>query len=279
MTVVPEMCVIVLSYRNERVVLEAVDSLLAQGEPLEVVVSHSGGGTTPKLLEARPEVRVVSSEERRFPGAGRNAGVAVTRAPYVAFLAADCVAPPGWAEGKLARHRAGAAAVANPLAPLHDGIPARALWLTEHSARLPLDQPPDGGLHGLSYTREALDEHGPFPEDRLIGEDTFVNDRIEAAGVEIEWAPEVLTLHRYATSFLGALAESYERGTRLAHNGQVPYSLRRRLRWISSSPKRGASRALAAPHLPVSPAQVRATVPMMAACALAKAAGAVIKRA
>jgi GT2 family glycosyltransferase len=275
----PELSVIVLSYRNEAVVLEAVDSLLGQGEPVEVVVSHSGGGRTPQLLRARPQVQVVSTEARRLPGAARNAGLARASGPYVAFLAADCVAAPGWVAGRLARHRAGALALANPLAPQQDGICPRAVWLTNHCNRLPVDQPADGGLYGVSYAREVLERYGPFPEDRLIGEDSCMNDRLEAAGIEIEWASEVLTLHRYSTSFFGALAESYHRGTRLGQDGQGQVPLRRQVRSILRSPAIGARLALAPPNPPVSSAQVRATRPMMVACATAKAFGAVVSRA
>ena len=50
----------------------------------------------------------------------RNAGVVATSAPFVAFLAADCVAQPGWAAARLA-HRFGAHRGRG-----HTGVPARA---------------------------------------------------------------------------------------------------------------------------------------------------------
>src|SRR5919197_6499172 len=110
----PELAVVVLSYRNEATILAAVDSLLAQDVELELVVCHSGGGPTPELLaRERPGVRVLSTEGRWLPGAARNVGIAATRALYVAFLAGDCEALPGWAAARLARHRAGARAVAS----------------------------------------------------------------------------------------------------------------------------------------------------------------------
>ena len=38
---------------------DAVDSILGQGHPCELIVSHSGGGRAPTLLAAeRPSVRV-----------------------------------------------------------------------------------------------------------------------------------------------------------------------------------------------------------------------------
>ena len=136
----PELCAVVMSYRNHDTVLAAVDSLRSQSEPLEIVVSHSGDGATPELL-AEHGVRCVASDDRRFPGAARNAGIQATAAPFVSFLAADCLATPGWAAARMTRHRAGAKAVANSLAPAEDDLCSRAAWIFEHSSRLPLVDP------------------------------------------------------------------------------------------------------------------------------------------
>src|ERR1700733_6159508 len=101
-TTEPLLCVVVLSYDNHDTVLSAVNSLLEQDEPIEVVVSHSGGGPTRGPLAPEcPQVRVVASERRRSCSEARNAGIQATRAPYVAFLEADCLAEPGWIAGRL----------------------------------------------------------------------------------------------------------------------------------------------------------------------------------
>ena len=175
----PELCTVVMSYRNHDTVLEAVDSLRSQSEPPEIVVSHSGGGVTPELL-AEHGVKCVASDDRRLPGWARNAGIEATEAPFVSFLAADCLATPGWAAARMARHRAGAKAIANSLAPAEDDLCSRAAWIFEHSSRLPLVDPIPDGLHGVSYARELLEAHGPFREDVLVGEDTQMNQGILA---------------------------------------------------------------------------------------------------
>ena len=43
-----------------------------------------------------PTQRVVESTERLLPGGARNVGIANTDGTFVAFLAADCIAEPGW---------------------------------------------------------------------------------------------------------------------------------------------------------------------------------------
>src|SRR5207248_375707 len=109
-------------------------------------------------------VEVVASPVRRLPGAARNAGVAASQAPYVAFLAGDCLALPGWAEARLERHRAGAGAVASALVPLERSGPAWASFLLQHNTRMAHLRMAPHFLFGVSYTREVLEEHGPFLE-------------------------------------------------------------------------------------------------------------------
>jgi hypothetical protein len=217
----PDLAVVVLSYRNEETLSDAIDSLLAQEEPLEIVVSHSGGGPTPEILARRyPQVRVTATPERRLPGAARNAGIAITGAPFVAFLAADCRAEPGWASARIARHRAGANAVSSALLPVAHTPASVASYLLTHSWRMPHLRhvgAPFARLHhrptpGVSYSRKLLDRPAPFSEDLLAGEDTLLNDRLQDDGVEVVWAPEVITTHSYPTGVVDMLSDQYRRG-------------------------------------------------------------------
>lgn len=229
----PQLCAVVLSYRNEDTVLDAVGSLLAQGVPIEVVVSHSGGGRTPELLAALfPSVRVVVSEERRLPGAARNAGVRATTAPYVSFLAADCRALPGWAEGRLRRHAAGAEAVASALTQAEPGLIPLTGHLLQNSFRLAHLTVSPMLRSGVSYTRELLERHGPFPETLAFGEDIAFNDRLIEAGVEIVAAPDVVAAHHYPTSVGGLFADQFRRGRQ---RGTIQRGLLRRLPLIAGA--------------------------------------------
>lgn len=107
---------VVLSLDCEPWLAEAVASVLAQRPRAEVVVVNSGAGDARAALGAGlTDVPVVERPERLMPGAVRNLGVAATRAPYVAFLAADCLAEPGWVANRVAAHAGGARAVASLL--------------------------------------------------------------------------------------------------------------------------------------------------------------------
>jgi glycosyltransferase involved in cell wall biosynthesis len=206
-----------MSYRNERTVLQAFESLTRQDEPLELVLSHSGGGSTPdRVRESFPEVRIAAAEHRRMPGAARNAGIAASTAPYVGFLAADCRALPGWAGARVRRHVAGAPAVSAAMAPPQGPAAAVASYLLQHSARMPHLRSPARALSfGVSYERGLLERFGPFREDLPTEEDVELNDRLIAAGVEIEWAPEVAAEHAYPRAGAGLVADQLRRGRML----------------------------------------------------------------
>lgn len=214
---IPKLACVVLSLQNEPGLVAAVESLLAQNKPLEIVVVNSGGGDPAGTLRnAGIEVKVTNLQERLYPGAARNVGIDATRAPYVAFLAADCVAEPGWASRRLRRHRAGALAVASAVTnPNPHNSYAWASYMLLWSHRMP--GVPQGGsrLYGVSYARELFDRFGKFREDLRSGEDTEFNHRL-AATVEIEWAAEVRTAHRQPTSFYELIRDQYARGRRMA---------------------------------------------------------------
>jgi GT2 family glycosyltransferase len=262
--------VIVLSYRDEPTILAALDSLAAQRMPLEIVVSHSGNGRTPQLVAAaHPGVRVVAATARRLPGAARNAGVAASSAPFVAFLAADCVAQPGWAAARLARHEAGAAAVASAMAAPAGPAAALASHLLQHWSRMPHRVPRAPERFGVSYSRALLGEVGTFREDLAIAEDAELNARVLAAGVPIEWAPDVLLAHAYPQTARELAADAFARSRRRAAVGS---RLARRLalagRALAAAPA-GVVTALA----PGSPVPPRHLVPALSYLALGACAG------
>jgi GT2 family glycosyltransferase len=210
---------VVLSFRNEPGLVAAVQSILAQEEPLvEVVVVNSGGrDPTETLRKAGIDVPVIHREERLYAGGARNLGIGATRAPYVAFLAGDCVAMPGWVLGRLRSHRTGALAVASAMVnayPRNDF--AWASYILHYTYRMPGIPPDMAGLYSVSYARELFDRFGRFREDLRAGEDTEFNARI-AEAVRIEWAPHICTAHRHPTSLQWLLRDQYVRGRRKVH--------------------------------------------------------------
>lgn len=210
----PELACAVLSYRDEAFLVDAVRSVLGQGVPIEVVVVNSGGGDPAvRLAAVGIDVPVHSVTERLYPGAARNIGIELTRAPYVAFLAADCLAAEGWAVARLRAHRGGAAAVASPTTNAYpESSTAWASLLLQHNRRLAVTRPKQRLLYSLSYDRTLFERFGRFREDLRAGEDTEFNARFREHARTV-LAPDALTAHRYPTELRTMLRDAFRRGS------------------------------------------------------------------
>lgn len=215
----PELACVVMSYRDEPFLADAVRSVLQQEAPVEVVVVNSGGGDPEgRLRAAAVDVPVHSVSHRLFPGAARNLGIGLTRAPFLAFLAADCLAAPGWATARLREHRSGAAAVASTMTNAY--VKSTAAWaalLLLHSRRLSVTPARQRLHYSLSYARGLFDRLGQFREDLRAGEDTEFNERIPA-DERVVFAPDVVTGHRYPTTSGAVLRDALRRGRLQAAN-------------------------------------------------------------
>ncbi|WP_167480706.1 glycosyltransferase family 2 protein [Mesorhizobium waimense] len=206
---------VVIGYRAPAQIVDAVTSLLDQNTPLEIVVVNSGGGEVLALLAgAGIKVPVIEVSRRLFVGAARNVGIAATQAPFVAFLADDCLACPGWAEARIERHLAGDRMVASAIVNSHPrNLIACAAHLIMYMRRLP-GLPADRALrYGVSFDRRLFDEYGLFDETMRAGEDTNFLERLARAPLPV-WEPRVQTVHRNETSLMRLFADQYRRGYR-----------------------------------------------------------------
>lgn len=197
----------------------AVLSLLAQDpQPAEIVVVNSGGGDAVAAVHGLlPESAVIHSEELLRHGAARNCGIAATRAAYVAFLSADCRALPGWIAGRQRLHGQGHSVVASAVVNRSPGRwSATAAHAVLFSRRMPGTPPGETLRFGCSYERGLFDRFGLFDEELIGNEDSDFNSRLEAADIELVWAPDVRTAHPHPTAARVLLADQYRRGRRMA---------------------------------------------------------------
>jgi hypothetical protein len=200
---------VILAHGAAEALSRAIASVLGQEPQTELVVVHSGG-PAPRVPAG---VALVHSESLLLPGAARNRGVDASGAPFVAFLAADCIALPGWVAGRLREHEAGADAVADVLEP-PAAVPARAAWLLQHRRRAARTRAALRLALGLSYRRELLVAAGPFAEDVRQGEDSALNMRLGALGARVAYPTDVRTAHAYPPTARGVLADAHARGRR-----------------------------------------------------------------
>ncbi|WP_164681949.1 glycosyltransferase [Fuscovulum blasticum] len=211
------MSVIVLGYQAQPGLAAAVRSLLDQDEAAEIVVVNSGGGDAAAVLgPLAAAVRLIQVEAPLYVGAARNIGVDASRAEYVAFLAGDCTAAPGWVSGRMRRHLAGALSVSTPVLPAEtDSLAGIAAHYLHYWGRHP-ETPDVQRMHfGRSFARWLLEEAGAFPPGLRVNEDGVLNHRADHIGLPV-WAPEVLTAHRDPAMLGDLLADERARGMRRA---------------------------------------------------------------
>lgn len=213
----PSLAVIVISLRAPPELAEAVQSVLNQTVPVELVVVNSGGGDAAGLLAKMGiGVPVHETAERLFVGGARNVGIEKTRARWVSFLASDCLAAPGWAAERLRLHKEGASMVASAVLPDQpERIVAWAHHLLLFPRRLPGLAPREALRYGVSFDRQIFSRFGLFDRALATGEDTEFLTRIPNH-LEPVWAPAVITLHRNARGVRSLLRDQAIRGHRYA---------------------------------------------------------------
>jgi glycosyltransferase involved in cell wall biosynthesis len=238
----PRLAVVVLCYRASKDVAGAVRSILEQDEESEIVVVNSGGGDIRQVLrEAGIDVPCAEYQERLYAGAARNRGIALTSAPFVAFLAHDCRACPRWTGGRLARHGAGIAAVASAMVNSQPAsLVASAAHIAMFMRRLP-GLPENRAIRfGVSFDRRLFSEFGLFDEALRTGEDTDYLRRLPLA-LEPAWAPDIRTVHLNETRFTALMGDLFRRGVRYGRNnrrllGRSPWrtsrSIMRQMKWL-----------------------------------------------
>lgn len=215
---------------------------------------NTGGGDAASCLEGsggavEGGIRIVHREERLKPGAARNLGIAASRADRIAFLAEDCRAEPGWLAARLARHRAGHAAVASALTTSHPrNVFAWASHLSLFVRRLPSAPPEHVLAYGVSYERGLFERYGLFREDLRTGEDTEFHLRLPAAGKPVR-APEIRTVHASPMTPWRMLSDQFARGRRTALawraiNAMTPRSVARAAIFRTRDSMRLAARAM-----------------------------------
>ena len=192
----PRVAVVVPVFNAADMVAGLVDALAAQ-TVTDAEICFVDDGSTDGTGEAlrtlirgrRIPMRLVLQPRNGGPAAARNAGIAATSAPIIAFTDADCLPDPDWLERGLAAIRDDAT-----------GIEGRTLPTETPGATTHQMINTSGGLFmtcNMLYRRDALDAAGGFDERFKLAflEDSDVAFAIMEAGGVIPFAPEVLVRH------------------------------------------------------------------------------------
>lgn len=168
-----------------------------------VVVDDGSTDTTRALAEAAGAI-VVRLEGQSGPAGARNAGIAASSAPLIAFTDADCTPTPGWLPALL-RALETADLVAGPILP----DPGSAAGPFDRTLDLPVASPRFETAN-LAVRREVAERVGGFepfapgpgvrglrprPDEGHFGEDAVFGWRAVRAGARLAFAPDAVVHH------------------------------------------------------------------------------------
>lgn len=165
---------------------------------VEVVVVDDASEDATAAVAERAGVRVVRLARQHGPAGARNAGIAATGAPVIAFTDADCVPDPGWL-GAIMEAMDHADLVQGPVLP-DPAVPVgpfdRTLHLTGPSPRFET-----ANLGIRRSFAEAVGGFEPFvaaaggPSEGHFGEDAVFGWRVCRSGARLRFAPDAVVHH------------------------------------------------------------------------------------
>lgn len=215
----PRVAVVVPVHDDAARLARCLDALAAQTLPagaVEMVVVDDASRTSPTdVVRRHPGVRLVRQPERGGSYAARNAGVALTGAPVLAFTDADCLPDPDW----LARGVAaltGCDVVAGAVEVFPRGPRPGAVELFDAVTAFPQEHFVRrwgfGATANLLIRRDTWVAVGPFDARLRSGGDADWGQRASAQGFRVAYDPRVRVRHPARAS----LAELVEKCTRTA---------------------------------------------------------------
>lgn len=163
---------VVIPTRNRAgLLVEAVDSVLAQTVPADEVIvvnDASSDDTLARLDQFRGRIEVISMEHNVERGFARNAGAGASSSPLLAFLDSDDIWEPKKLEQQL-RAFDGQVPSVTGIALMDDqGSPTGRVYLPASHGNLSLLAQNNmlGSASSILLPRAAFEEVGGFPEDR-----------------------------------------------------------------------------------------------------------------
>ena len=223
----PGISVVIISHNEQGNIGDCLDSLMRVDYPadrLEIIVVDSSSDRTKEIVRGYNRVQLLSSERREF-SSKRNLGLAHAKYGLVAFLDADCQAPPQWPRVLLPKigpsdvAAVGCNAYPPPDAPFLGiciaciGKPAGGAIGFDSEVQF-LDRGVDYVGSGCTlYRKSLLDKIGGFDEALRWGdEDVNLSQRLRSAGYVLEYAADAFVYHKTRNSLRQFIAWAYRRG-------------------------------------------------------------------
>jgi GT2 family glycosyltransferase len=214
-------CIIVVNYNGGEQVLECLRSLEAdtgQGREIIVVDNASQDGSSARIQETFPSVKLIRAVTNLGFGGGNNLGARYARGQYLAFLNPDTVVESGWLEALVQaleyNPEAGMATARillrdrpNTINTCGNDVHLSGLTLCRGMGqpRQDYDTPGEvGAVSGAAFLirRDLFERLGGFDASFfLYMEDTDLSLRARLAGWSILYVPEAVVYHNYRLRF------------------------------------------------------------------------------
>lgn len=240
----PVISVIIPAYNAAATVAACLGSLRRQRDApsFEIVVADSSTDGTAAIVAGRfPDVRLLTSRTRRFPGDARNLGVAAARGHLLAFLDADCLAAPDWLARIAVAHRAPDPAIGGTVA---NANPRSYVGWASYFCEFSQWMPPVGPRRMveiptccLSLKRWAFDAYGPFRAGTYCS-DTAFHWKLGRAGHRPLLDPTIRVAHVNRVRLAAFLAHEPEHGRAFAtvRATEHAWSTQRRIGYAALTP-------------------------------------------
>jgi glycosyltransferase involved in cell wall biosynthesis len=213
----PQVTVVIPAYRAAATIGQTLVGLLRQrGQPeFEVIVIDSSPDASTVeaarlALEqprgsAAPEHRIEHLPERAFPGAARNRGAALARAPLLLFLDADTIPASDLLDETIRALEGNADVVGGSIAlPARASVSARLRHLLLLERSLPgLPRRSTWMLPAacVAYRRAVFEKYGGYPDTRAT-EDWMLHWRMWQAGERLVFEPSLAIAHQTPSGWL-----------------------------------------------------------------------------
>lgn len=239
-----KLSIVIPSYNAAATITQCLESILPQcDESTEVIVVDSGSDTVAELVSAGfPEVGLIRSEVRLYPGAARNLGVKHASGEILGFIDADCVAANEWVASVLSSHDkfeypeiGGVIGVADAKRVLDWAAYFCSFynWMPGTREGEVIDIP----SCSLTVRRTAFDRFGPFRETGF-STDTEFNWSLVNAGYPLYLEPKIRVHHISHPGGRQFVQRGFKRGYAYSMMRQdiEGFSNPRRLLYLAGSP-------------------------------------------
>jgi glycosyltransferase involved in cell wall biosynthesis len=198
----PVCSVIIPSYRSAATICACLTALLRQdfSQPYEIIVIDSSPDDTPAFVRRDfPQVQLIHLTQQTDPALARNLGAKHGRGDLLAFIDADCIAPPDWLRRLCAILERGYDGAGGAIANANgESLVSWASYVCEFREFLPRGGVRDVcnlTLGNAAYRRAAFVAVGGFPSGYFPQEDQVFHHHFCRQGFRLCLDPQIVIAH------------------------------------------------------------------------------------